>query len=69
MLFTDYNLTVDPVAMIKVVYLKVSPAALVRVFEARSAVTISVLRIKSIPVQASQDEKQRLESFYIHFGV
>lgn len=69
MLFTDYNLTVDPVAMIKVVYLKVSPAALVRIFEARSAVTISVLRIKSIPVQASQDEKQRLESFYIHFGV
>ena len=69
MLFTDYNLTVDPVAMIKVVYLKVSPAALVRVFEARSAVTISVLRIKSIPVQASQHEKQILKSFYIHFRV
>ena len=69
MLFTDYDLTVDPVAMIKVVYLKVSPAALVRVFEARSAVTISVLRIKLIPVQASQQEKQRLERFYIHFGI
>ena len=69
MLLQDYNLTVDPVAMIKVVYLKVSPAALVRVLEARSAVTISVLRIKLIPVQASQQEKQRLKRFSIHFGV
>ena len=39
--------------MIKILYLKVSPAALVRVFEARSALTISELRIKLIPVEAS----------------
>jgi len=36
------------VAMSKVSYVKVSPAALVRVFEARSAFTISVLRISSM---------------------
>lgn len=40
----------DPVAIIKTSYLNVSPAALVSVFEARSAFTISVLRIKVIPV-------------------
>lgn len=39
----------EPVAIIKVSYLNVSPAALVSVFEARSAFTISVLRIKEIP--------------------
>lgn len=42
-------LTVEPVAMMSVWYLNVSPAALVRVFEARSALTISVLSIKDIP--------------------
>lgn len=35
--------------MSKVSYVKVSPAALVRVFEARSTFTISVLRISSMP--------------------
>jgi len=35
--------------MSKVSYVKVSPAALVRVFEARSAFTISVLRTSSMP--------------------
>jgi hypothetical protein len=35
--------------MSKVSYVKVSAAALVRVFEARSAFTISVLRISSMP--------------------
>ena len=34
--------------MSKVSYVKVSPTALVRVFEARSAFTISVLRISSM---------------------
>lgn len=35
--------------MIKTSYLKVSPAALLRVFEGRSALIISVLRIKVMP--------------------
>jgi len=35
--------------MSKVSYVKVSPDALVRVFEARSAFTISVLKISSMP--------------------
>jgi len=34
-------------------YLKASPAALVRDFEERSAFTISVLRINSIPAMNS----------------
>ena len=35
--------------MSKVSYVKFAPAALVRVLEARSAFTISVLRISSMP--------------------
>lgn len=35
--------------MIKISYVKVAPTALVKVLEARSALTISVLRINSMP--------------------
>uniref|UniRef100_A0A0A9CTR0 Uncharacterized protein n=1 Tax=Arundo donax TaxID=35708 RepID=A0A0A9CTR0_ARUDO len=42
-------MTEEPVAMSKISYVKVVPAALVRVLVARSALTISVLRISSIP--------------------
>lgn len=44
-------LTVEPVAISKVWYLKIFPSSLTSVFEARSALTISVLRIRSIPVK------------------
>lgn len=44
-------LTVEPVAITRISYLKVSLSALTKVFEARSALTISVLRIKVIPVR------------------
>ena len=46
-------LTVEPVAIIRIWYLNDSPAALTRVLPARSALTISVLRINSIPVMTS----------------
>ena len=41
--------TEEPVAISKISYVKVAPAALVRVLEARSALIISVLRISSMP--------------------
>lgn len=45
------RLTVDPVAITSVWYVKDSPAALTRVFEVRSAFTISVLRINDMPAR------------------
>nr|GMD39575.1 hypothetical protein Iba_chr10aCG1070 [Ipomoea batatas] len=46
---SDNLRTVEPVAIINTSYLNVSPAALISVFEATSASTISVLRINEIP--------------------
>lgn len=43
-------LTVEPVATIKVWYLKIVPSVLKKLFVERSALMISVLRINSIPV-------------------
>lgn len=47
--FLEYKLTVEPVVINSVWYLNISPAELVSVFDARSALTISVLRINDIP--------------------
>jgi hypothetical protein len=40
--------TKEPIAISKIYYVNVTPATLVIVFEARSALTILVLRISSI---------------------
>jgi hypothetical protein len=53
--------TEEPVAISKISYVNVAPAALVRVLEARSALTISVLRISSIPAQQMNHEYAQIK--------